>query len=243
MRERALLIVFARLPAPGRVKTRLAAVLGDVAAAELYAAFVADLVGSMDDPRWETRWQVAAPVEDFAERFGLLPRTCVAQRGRDLGERMRDAFRLAREDGFARTVLIGSDAPQLDATRIAEAFAALGPVGPPGRVEPAGTCGADLVLGPALDGGYYLIAMREPHDVFEGIAWSTPQVLEATLDRARARGLRTRLLQDDFDVDDAAALDRLGRLVAGSAGSAGKSPAMPATRAALARLRGADRLA
>ena len=93
---------------------------------------------------------------------------------------------------------------------------------------------------PALDGGYYLIAMREPHDVFEGIAWSTPQVLEATLDRARARGLRTRLLQADFDVDDAAALDRLGRLVAGSAGG---SPAMPATRVALARLRAAGRLA
>ena len=133
-----LLVVFARLPVPGRVKTRLAATLGDGPAADLYEAFVRDLVVSTADPRWEVRWEVAPPHERFAERFDLDPASCVPQEGRDLGERMLVALRRARNDGFARCVLVGSDAPQVGASHVAAALEALGPPEAPR---------ADLVFG------------------------------------------------------------------------------------------------
>ncbi|MFM7143281.1 MAG: TIGR04282 family arsenosugar biosynthesis glycosyltransferase [Alphaproteobacteria bacterium] len=224
-----LLVVFARLPSPGRVKTRLAATLGDVAAADLYAAFVADLSISTADPRWQVRWEVAPPHEGFASRFGLAPASCVPQEGRDLGERMLAALRRARADGFERCVLIGSDAPQVGASHVESAFHALGPASAPR---------ADLVLGPAHDGGFWAVATAEPRDVFAGVEWSTPRALEGTLRNARALGLRTALLGTERDVDDRADLASLAATLTGDeqAAPAGRPP-MAATRAALARLR------
>lgn len=226
-----LLVVFARRPVPGRVKTRLAATLGDEAAADLYAAFVEDLVAQVADPRWQVRWEVVPPHDGFARRFGLAPGSCLPQQGRDLGERMLAALRRARSDGFERCVLIGSDAPQVGASHVASALDALGPAGAP--------C-ADLVLGPALDGGFWLVAAAEPRDVFAGVEWSTPRALAGTLDRARARGLRTALLDPEGDVDDADDLRRLGESLraAGDGPGPRSSAPMAATRAALARLSG-----
>jgi uncharacterized protein len=218
--EPRVLAVFARCPMPGRVKTRLAAAIGAEGAARLYAAFLADLARALPDPRWALRWWVAPPADGFAAQLGVDPGACREQRGRDLGERMRCAFASARAEGFARCVLVGSDTPQLHAGVVAEAFGGLDE--------------ADVVLGPAEDGGYYLIGLREPHDVFRGVAWSTPTVLDRTLARVRSLALRLKLLATRFDVDEAADLDRLRTLLASPDGAT----AMPATAAVLATLGG-----
>jgi len=225
-----LLVVFARRPEPGGTKTRLAASLGDEAAAGLYAAFVEDLAAQTADPRWQVRWEVAPPHHGFAHRFGLRPDACRPQDGRDLGERMLAALRRARADGFDRCVLIGSDAPQVGAGHVAAALDALGP---PGATR------ADLVLGPATDGGFWLVAVAEPRDVFAGVEWSTPRALDGTLCNARGQGLRVALLATESDVDDVDDLRRLEESLRGDgAGRGSLSPApMAATRAALARLR------
>jgi uncharacterized protein len=188
-------VVFARRPVAGEVKTRLAASLGAERAAELYAAFVHDLAERLRDAPFAVRWSIAPPLGEFALRFGMAPEDCREQAGPDLGARMLDTFVAMRREGFTRCAIVGSDLPQLPIVRVAEAF--------------AGLDAADLVLGPAADGGYYLVALREPHDVFAGIPWSSSLVLERTLERAAGLGLRVQLLEPDFDVDTAEDLERL----------------------------------
>lgn len=219
---RSVLVVFARRPVAGEVKTRLAASHGPERAAELYAAFVQDLAQRLRDAPFAVEWAIAPPLGDFASRFGIAPQRCREQSGPDLGSRMLDTFVAMRRRGFDRCAIIGSDLPQLPPARVGEAFASLAAA--KGEAD-----GADLVLGPAADGGYYLVAMREPHDVFAGIPWSSPVVLDRTLARAKALGLRVRLLAPDFDVDTADDLERLRELLR----SAEARRAMPATARAL----------
>ena len=194
-----VLIVFARVPLAGRVKTRLAARIGDDAAARLYDAFVRDLVGRFSATPFAVRWAVAPPADGFCERFGLATDVCREQVGADLGERMRRALGDQLATGAGRCVLVGSDTPHLPVERVAEAF---------DRLDDA-----DLVVGPASDGGYYLIGLKEPHDVFSGISWSTPAVLEETAARSRRLGLSLARVPEDFDVDDWDDLMRLRSLV------------------------------
>ena len=192
------LVVFARYPTPGSTKTRLAAAVGEGAAARLYEAFVRDLVGRFAAAPFDVRWAVAPPDPGFAALFGLPKEACVDQRGDDLGARMLHAFRQYLPSEDARCVLIGSDAPHLTVERVQSAFECL--------------ARADVVLGPALDGGYYLIGARRPHDVFTGIQWSVSTVYEDTLARATALGLDVESLPADFDVDEREDLDRLRRV-------------------------------
>lgn len=193
--SRDTLVVFVRYPAPGRVKTRLAARIGDEAAARIYDAFVRDLVGRFSGCRFDVRWDVAPPDSGFADRFGVSPERCRLQSGADLGARMLDAFRATLTDDGGRCVLIGSDTPHLPVERIEEAFS---------RVEEN-----DVVLGPSLDGGYYLIAMARPHDVFSDMTWSVDSVREQTRRRAADLGLSIAELEPDFDVDEPEDLKRL----------------------------------
>ncbi|PYM61267.1 MAG: DUF2064 domain-containing protein, partial [Candidatus Rokuibacteriota bacterium] len=127
---------------------------------------------------------------------------CRPQRGRDLGERLAAAIGGELAAGPGPVLAIGADAPHVPAAALAEAAAAL-------------TRGADVVLGPAADGGYYLIGLRDPTPgLFTGIAWSTAGVLQATLARAAAAGLAVHLLPPSFDVDQVADLARLRALLA-----------------------------
>jgi rSAM/selenodomain-associated transferase 2/rSAM/selenodomain-associated transferase 1 len=122
----------------------------------------------------------------------LLP-----QSGGDLGERMSAAFRQLFAAGYARVILIGSDLPSLPSSRIADADRAL-------------RTGADLVLGPAEDGGYYLIGLSRPTDAFlSGISWGGPDVLRQTVARARAVGWRVETIEPWYDVDSPADLARI----------------------------------
>jgi rSAM/selenodomain-associated transferase 1 len=110
------------------------------------------------------------------------------QEGQDLGERMANAFACSFEMGMDKVVLIGTDCPTLQSQHLNEAFQALS--------------NSDLVLGPATDGGYYLIGMKRRADyLFEGISWSTSQVYSETMNVASQHGLTTTLLQELDDID------------------------------------------
>jgi hypothetical protein len=104
-------------------------------------------------------------------------------------------------DGGAPVVVLGADVPHVPLERVVEAVAAL-------------ASGTDVVLGPAEDGGYYLIGLGAPApELFVGIAWGTADVLRATMGQASAAGLRTHLVAATFDVDEAADLERLRRVL------------------------------
>lgn len=197
--SRAQVVVLAKHPIPGAVKTRLAAAIGAEPACRLYRAFILDLAGRLADSALPVTWAFWPPDAPFAAL--VAPAPCLPQVAGDLGARLDAAMRACFAQRRVPVIALGADAPQLEIERLHEAAAAL-----------AG--GADVVLGPALDGGYYLIALGAPDaHVFSGIPWGTGGVLEATLARARERGLRVRLLPPTFDVDEVAGLTALRALV------------------------------
>lgn len=183
-----VLAVFLKRPSPGEVKTRLIPALGPEAAAALYRAMAEETLRRTVPGRYARRI-FFSPAEAAAEIAGWLPgERCTPQAGGGLGERMSRAFEETAADGARRTVLIGTDLPWITRERIDAARAALAP--------------HDVALGPSADGGYYLVALREPQPaLFEGIAWSTPNVYAATLARARGLGLSVLSLPEERDVD------------------------------------------
>ena len=207
----------ARHPEPGRVKTRLARALGMDAATALYRAFIRDLADRLAALPYAVTWAVDPPGVPFTT---VVPHArCRAQDGGDLGERMARAFAAEFMDGDGAVAMIGADIPHVPAAVFAETAAALG-------------ANADVVLGPAEDGGYYLVGLSVPAPVlFADVAWGTRGVLATTLARAREAGLRTHLLPPTFDVDEPADIERLARLIDGGAVT------LPHTAAVLATLR------
>lgn len=238
------LIIFAREPVAGRTKTRLCPPLDGATAAELYACFLAD---TLDNARRVpgARVLIAHTPESHPACFAEIAPDLVArpQRGATLGERMDQAFaeafaerpdqaattngeRVLREQpwpfvlGLLSVVIIGSDSPDLPAAYIGEAF---------DRLEG----GADLVLGPSDDGGYYLIGLRAPQPaLLREVPMSTPTVLADTLALARALHLRAELLPPWYDVDTAAELAQLAASL-----RAAPPTVAPRTRAFLASRR------
>jgi len=194
------LLLFAKAPVPGRVKTRLVAPGGLTAseAASLQRALVADLGHRLSVGPWDLvlMWALTPDAQPPAELTPAdVPWRC--QEGRDLGERLYNGLRWAA-DGADHVAAVGSDHPDLDSVRVEEAFDAL-------------DAGREAVLGPAADGGYYLIALRREalHPrLFEGIAWSAPSVLATTLSRLGELGLDATLLPEAHDLDTVADLAR-----------------------------------
>ena len=189
------LLLFTKPAREGGVKTRL---IGDLTAAEaagLHAAFLEDLLGRLREGEFDLRlaWALG-PQEEMPA--GPVPG--VRQQGNDLGERLYRALSEAAAESAAVAAL-GSDHPTLPLAIVHRAFETL-------------EAGADVVLGPAEDGGYYLIALRAGavhRRLFEGIAWSTERVLAATLERCRELGLAVELLPEAADVDTPEDLRRL----------------------------------
>jgi uncharacterized protein len=191
--------VFAKAPRPGAVKTRLAAAIGPDQAAELAAAFLADTWASVARLPW------ARPIAalDAASAPGLPaanPRGEIWLQGRgDLGARIERVLRRAlRELPFA--IALGADTPGL----------------PRGLLERARTelRRSDAVLGPARDGGFYLLGLRRcPPGLLRGLPWSRADTFEHTRDRLRERGLTVSLLPRWFDVDRPADLTRMRALL------------------------------
>lgn len=185
------LIVYAKRPLPGYAKTRLAAGIGAEQAAGVYArllyGYLLDLLHTgLDDVCIELA--VAAP-EDAPFFTAAFPELLVRpQVAGDLGARMAASFAQAFAAGAQSVVLTGSDIPGLDAVHVKRAFAVL-------ETSPA-------VIGPAEDGGYYLLGLRAPGaPVFDGISWSTGAVLAQTEALIRATGLALAYLPALTDLD------------------------------------------
>jgi uncharacterized protein len=193
-----VLVVMAKYPTPGAVKTRLAERVGAAAACALYRAFLADIAARFAGGPWRLVWAVTPPDADLSAILGAGEQ--MAQQGDDLGERMRRCFVRLLAGGARRVVMIGADAPHLDTGAISAAFAVL--------------ADHDAVLVPTPDGGYCLLGMRAPHDIFSGVPMGTPAVLERTRDRLDALGLHWCALAASFDVDTLDDVAELGRRIA-----------------------------
>lgn len=216
------LLVFAKAPVAGRVKTRLTALLSEEEAAALYRAFLQDALAQYAAlEATAVRLCVTPPKEAFPP--ALVPEGVALheQRGEGLGARMKNAFRDAFADGYARAVVIGTDHPTLPSRLVEEAFAALDD--PPA-----------VSIGPSADGGYYLLGMSTFFpQLFDGMAYSHADVFRQTRARIRATEARCTVLPRWYDVDTPAALLRL-------IGDLEKTPdAAPHTREAVARLQAA----
>jgi hypothetical protein len=201
MKRRRHVVLFAKAPRRGAVKRRLAAGVGDAAALAFYRATLKSVLRRLaGDPRW-TLWLAVTPDRDAAGarawRFGLRRRLRVRPQGAgDLGRRMARAF---AELPPGPVVIVGSDIPELGRRHVAAAFARLAQ--------------ADLVFGPAPDGGYWLVGARgaaRRGALFKDVRWSTARALADT--RANVPRIRRVALLDELaDIDDAAALTRWRR--------------------------------
>jgi rSAM/selenodomain-associated transferase 1 len=190
----------AKYPVPGRVKTRIAAALGAETACALHEAFILDLADRLRALPYAVTWAYWPRDAPFG---ALVPgASCRPQEGRDLGERMATAVAAELAEAAGPVLVIGADVPHVPAESLAVASEAL-------------ATGTDVVLGPAEDGGYYLIGLQAALDgLFAGIGWGGSGVLAATMERAARLGLRTRLVAPTFDLDEVADLERLRGLLA-----------------------------
>lgn len=188
MSDQRLLIIFVKNLEKGRVKTRLAKTLGDEKAMQVYKKLLNHTFSvissvNVDKQVWYSRF---IPERDrwktgqFAKKL---------QQGNDLGERMQTAFRNAFNEGYQKTVIIGSDCAELTAELISDSYQHLDD--------------HDLVIGPSKDGGYYLLGMNKFYgQLFDGIPWSTSEVLPLTLQIAEEMDLDIYKLKKLNDVDD-----------------------------------------
>jgi rSAM/selenodomain-associated transferase 2/rSAM/selenodomain-associated transferase 1 len=189
--SRDRLIIFGRYPAPGKTKTRLIPALGPFGSADLQRRLTEVTVHAAQHLAARRRTVIECCFEGGTRQrirrwLGPVPMVSFQEAG-DLGRRMRSAMFNALKAGARRVVLLGTDVPGLNVQILEDAFAALGK--------------HDVVLGPSTDGGYWLLGLKRPVDLFQNIDWSTPRVLEQTLAQTRRLGLTVRLLDPLMDVD------------------------------------------
>ncbi|MFN0119118.1 MAG: TIGR04282 family arsenosugar biosynthesis glycosyltransferase [Blastocatellia bacterium] len=207
------LVVMAKAPVAGTVKTRLIPALGAGLATELYVAFLNDTFATLQSVREELEdaadeadadytlslilcYTPAGAGEAFenVEREGSL---LIAQRGENLGERIRNCFSDLFARGYENVIILGADSPSLPGEYVLDAFDELDAEG-------------RVIIGPSRDGGYYLIGARRDHPaLFTEIPWSTDAVLAETQKRANAAGLEIVLLPEWYDVDTPEELELL----------------------------------
>ncbi|WP_462325009.1 TIGR04282 family arsenosugar biosynthesis glycosyltransferase [Desulfoplanes sp.] len=184
-------LFFLRFPELGKVKTRLAAGVGEKPALELYRCFVLDTLAMLDtlDSSLILCFTPNDARKDMARWLGGQ-REYLVQQGDDLGERMDAAFTHAFSRGYSRVLLVGSDIPDMSSDTLKEGFAWL--------------VDNDACLAPATDGGYYCIGFTRSGycpEVFQNMTWSTPEVFEQTRERLTTCGASIHLLPPAGDVD------------------------------------------
>ena len=191
--SRGWLIVFAKAPRPGLVKTRLSPPLSLDQCAELYDAMLGDVLEA--SLRYAKEFDLEPvlayhPPDGAAEMISRTPAgyRLQLQHGDGLAKRMANAFAEACASGAERVVLRGSDSPALEAELVGQALAGL-------------DAGDELVLTPDQSGGYAMIAMRSPHSAIFDVAMSTGEVLDETLRVARSLSLRGSITAPTFDID------------------------------------------
>ncbi|MFN2263028.1 MAG: TIGR04282 family arsenosugar biosynthesis glycosyltransferase [Anaerolineales bacterium] len=198
------LLVVAKRPVPGQTKTRLCPPLTPGQAADLYACFLRDTLDIMRKVP-HVRRVIGFLPEDARNYFNQVApdMEMIRQRGTSLGQRLDNLLTDALVDGAARAVVMDSDSPTLPAAYLSQAFE---------RLE-----GADVVIGPTRDGGYYLIGVKHPQpQLLRRVEMSTSHVLMDTLRLAEASGLVASLLPTWYDVDTITDLDVLESDIAGS---------------------------
>ncbi len=193
------ILFFMKYPEKGKVKTRLSKEIGEVITVELYKNFVLDLLLMLEKIGIHL-WVCFYPnnsqerlIRWLGKQYCYMP-----QKGEDLGQRMKNSFIQAFDKGYRRAIVIGSDSPDLPVAFINEAFLYL-------KTN-------DVVIGPALDGGYYLIGFRYDTflaEVFEGINWSTDTVFGETMNILEKAGRKIHILPKWSDIDTLADLKNL----------------------------------
>ena len=195
---RPALAVMARAPIPGQVKTRLQPYLTPQQSADLYSAFLQDTVDMAISARACDVFLAFTPPDEEALFRGLAPASVglFAQAEGDLGQRMHHIFQRLHQEGRSPIIIVGTDIPTLQPRHLTGALE---------HLRDHAVC-----LGPSRDGGYYLIGAHDAHaSLFQGVPWGTATVLRATLERAKAAGLTTALLDACSDIDTVEDLRRL----------------------------------
>jgi rSAM/selenodomain-associated transferase 1 len=199
------LVVMAKAPREGEVKTRLFGALSSEEARRLYVAFLSDtfaLIEEVAEARENLTLALCYTPEGEEEAFEEVEREgslMILQRGDDLGERLINCFSDLFALGFEAIVVIGADSPTLPGEYLFDAFESF-------------ETDDDVVIGPARDGGYYLVGMRKLHRrIFEDIPWGSAGALEATIARAREAELDLVLLPEWHDVDTVEDFEQLIR--------------------------------
>ena len=184
-----------KAPRPGYVKTRLGRQIGYEQAARIYRAMAERQLHSVPENfRIEVHYAPRGAATEMRAWLGANYHYCV-QSGGDLGQRLASAFARGFRRGATEIIAVGADCPGLDGDCLVEAARRLRK--------------SDVVLGPAADGGYYLIGLRlSAPQLFEGIAWSSQNVLQQTLERVGACGLSSEMLSEKEDIDDLESLRR-----------------------------------
>ena len=186
------IVLFARDPVEGKVKTRLTPFLSQKLTLELYTRFLNDSIQKICKLGSTDRFIGVFPSDSsgYFSRVHVEPSLEIfIQEGEDLGEKMFNAFQARFDEGYEHVVIIGSDSPSL----------------PVAYIEKALNSDKDITIGPSTDGGYYLIGMyRKPVDIFtDGIEWGSEKVLAQTLERVKKSASSLELLPPWYDVDRA----------------------------------------
>ncbi len=185
-----VIALFVKPPIPGQVKTRLASDIGDEAACSIYRRLADHVMQQIKVSGFPLALFFDGEESLLPDSWQQAAQYCIQQQGADLGDRMAAAFRYLFTGGADRVVLVGSDIPGIDAAYLQQAIALLH--------------SHDLVIGPALDGGYCLIGFNRHSctvTVFQQIPWSTDQVLKRTLAAAESSGLSIGMLPALRDID------------------------------------------
>jgi hypothetical protein len=185
-----ILLIFLKYPEPGKVKTRLAEDLGYEKATEIYSRMAESIIHNLSKSKEYKTIVFFDPPDRKREIENWLGKRyqLFAQEGKSLGERMVNAFNKTFSLGAKKAVIIGTDCVEISMEIVSQAFNSLDET--------------DVVLGPAEDGGYYILGMKKLiPEIFDDIRWSTSQVLVQTIDKIKENGLKFSLLKTLRDID------------------------------------------
>lgn len=183
--DKKLLLIFTRNPELGKVKTRLAATIGDSAALEIYKDLIQQTVNASKDLKYDKEVHYAEELKnnDAWDNEIFIKKS---QSGLDLGSRMENAFKQGFQNSYEQIIIIGSDLPEISEQILTDAFSALNK--------------HDFVIGPASDGGYYLLGMKSLHpEIFKNKVWSTDSVFKNTLENIKTESVKILETRNDID--------------------------------------------
>ncbi len=198
-------VIAAKPPVPGKVKTRLSPPLSLDQSARLYECFLVDTINTVaaikevdrfiafypDVPAKDLSFANVNSVSGLSQNEFLTDFTLITQKGIDLGERLISVFEQLFSNGYGRVTIIGSDSPNLPVAFIKRSLNDLK------------KSNVDVTLGPCKDGGYYLIGLKAFYsDILKGISWSTSSVFDETIEKIKKLGLGVSVLPEWYDIDN-----------------------------------------